>query len=187
MDATRCLRDEHQVILKVLDCFDIALQRSRTSGAVSREVFEPFLEFFRGFADKCHHCKEEGHLFPCMEGKGVPREGGPIGVMLQEHQQGRQRVRAMAEELETADAGDAVAVERVLDQGQKYLELLRAHIFKENNVLFNMADQLIREGDLARLAESYESTENEPGYQSTFGHCHDIADRLIQAYGVGDG
>jgi hypothetical protein len=119
------------VILKVLDCFDIALQRARTSGAVSREVFEPFVDFFRGFADKCHHCKEEDRLFPCLEEKGIPREGGPIGVMLLEHQQGRQRVRTIADELESADAGDAVAIEAVLDQGQKFLELLRGHIDKK--------------------------------------------------------
>jgi hemerythrin-like domain-containing protein len=70
------------VILKVLDCFDLALQQARAGGTASREVFEPFLEFFRGFADKCHHCKEEDRLFPCMEARGIPREGGPIGVML---------------------------------------------------------------------------------------------------------
>jgi hemerythrin-like domain-containing protein len=75
-----------------------------------------------------------------MESKGIPREGGPIGVMLLEHQQGRQRVRAMADDLESADGGDAVSMERVLDQGQAFLELLRGHINKEDNILFNMAD-----------------------------------------------
>jgi hemerythrin-like domain-containing protein len=172
------------VILKVLDCFDIALQQARTSGTARREVFEPFIEFFRGFADKCHHCKEEDRLFPCMEQKGIPREGGPICVMLLEHQQGRQRVRAMADDLESADGGDTVSIERVLDQGQAFLELLRGHINKENNILFNMADQLILDSDLAQLAESYETAENEPGYQSTFGSCRDIADRLMGLYGV---
>ena len=57
MDATRCLRDEHQVILKMLDCFAIALQQARDSNTVSREAFDPFVEFFRSFADKCHHCR----------------------------------------------------------------------------------------------------------------------------------
>jgi hemerythrin-like domain-containing protein len=172
------------VILKVLDCFDLALQQGRTSGTASRETFEPFVEFFRGFADKCHHCKEEDRLFPRMEEKGIPREGGPIGVMLLEHQQGRQHVRAIAEELEAADSGDAVSIERVLEQGQKYLELLRGHIFKEDNVLFNMADQLIQGGDLSQLTESYDAAETEPDYQSTLGSCRAIADHLVQTYGA---
>jgi hemerythrin-like domain-containing protein len=185
VSATRCLRDEHQVILKVLGCFDQVLQRARATGTVSRDAFGPFLEFFRGFADACHHCKEEDRLFPCLEARGVPREGGPIGVMLLEHEQGRRRVRAMAEELDAADGGDRVSAERVLDQGQQFLELLRAHIAKEDNVLFNMADHLVEGDDLARLNEGYAAAEGEPGYQSTFGHCRDIADRLIRAHGGG--
>jgi hemerythrin-like domain-containing protein len=184
VNATRCLREEHQVILKVLDCFDRVLQAGRASGTVTRAVFEPFLEFFRGFADQCHHCKEEDRLFPCLEAKGVPREGGPIGVMLNEHEQGRRRVRAMGDELDAADGGDAISAERVLEQGQQFLELLRAHIAKEDNVLFNMADQLVGGDDLARLAESYAAAESEPGYQGTFGHCRDIADRLIRDHGA---
>ncbi len=89
MEATRCLRDEHQVILRVLDRFEIALALSEESGEVPRATYQPFLEFFRGFADLCHHCKEEDRLFPVLEKNGVPREGGPIGVMLYEHQLGR--------------------------------------------------------------------------------------------------
>jgi hemerythrin-like domain-containing protein len=107
--------------------------------------------------------------------------------MLLEHQQGRQRVRAMADDLDSADGGDAVSIERVLDQGQAFLELLRGHINKEDNILFNMADQLIQGGDLSQLAESYETAESEAGYQSTFGGCRDIADRLMEKYGVGSG
>jgi hemerythrin-like domain-containing protein len=183
VDATRCLRDEHQVILRVLDCFDEVLQKGRSSGRVSREAFEPFLEFFRGFADRCHHCKEEDRLFPCLEARGVPREGGPIGVMLREHEQGRRRVRAMAEEIEAADGGDAVSTERVLEQGQQFLELLRAHIAKEDNVLFNMADQLVQGEELSRLSEGYEAAANETGYRSTFDRCRGIADRLVRDYG----
>ena len=71
MDTTRCLREEHALILKVLDCFEIALDRARRDGRVSSQVFDPFVEFFRGFADRCHHCKEEDRLFPCLERCGM--------------------------------------------------------------------------------------------------------------------
>ncbi len=96
MHPTECLRNEHQIILIVLSCFEIALARARQSGCVQQVEFEPFVEFFRGFADKCHHCKEEDRLFPCLERKGIPREGGPIGVMLYEHEQARKHVRTIA-------------------------------------------------------------------------------------------
>ena len=181
---TQCLRNEHQIILIVLSCFEIALGRARQSGEISRELFDPFVEFFQGFADRCHHCKEEDRLFPCLERKGIPREGGPIGVMLYEHEQARKHVRAISGALEAADTGDARAIQTILEHGQSYLELLRAHIGKENNVLFEMADQLVQGADLADLVSTYNEAEKEPTYDDTYTKCRAIADRLVDEYGI---
>ncbi len=183
---TECLRNEHQIILIVLSCFEIALARARQSGCVRQVDFEPFVEFFRGFADKCHHCKEEDRLFPCLERKGIPREGGPIGVMLYEHEQGRKHVRAIAGALEAADTGEASAIRTVLEHGQSYLELLRAHIGKENNVLFEMADQLVQGADLSDLVTAYDEAEKDPTYDDTYTRCRAIAKHLTETYALFD-
>jgi hemerythrin-like domain-containing protein len=184
VDATRCLRDEHQVILRVLDCFEIALRRSQDSGQVTRQIYSPFVEFFRGFADKCHHCKEEDRLFPRMEKKGIPREGGPIGVMLYEHQQARMHVRAIAEHLDAADRGERAAIRKVLDHGDEFLELLRAHISKEDHCLFGMADQVVQGADLTALVRAYGDAESRSDYRETFSRCRVIADELTVMYKV---
>ena len=73
-------------MLKILDK---VCARLESKEKVDPEHLEPIVEFFRVFADKCHHGKEEDLLFPEMEKAGVPKEMGPIGVMLAEHQQGR--------------------------------------------------------------------------------------------------
>jgi hemerythrin-like domain-containing protein len=184
MDTTRCLREEHRVILKVLDCFEIALGRARRSGRVTREEFAPFIEFFQGFADRCHHCKEEDRLFPCLERCGMPREGGPIAVMLREHDLGRAHVRAVAESLPAADAGNGAAVQAVHDQGGRFLELLRHHIMKEDHVLFEMADQMVQGGERIALTQAYASAEGEQGYTSTLEACRRLAQDLMVKYGV---
>ncbi len=184
MNATQCLRDEHQVILKVLDCFEIALRTARETGEVTREVFDPFVEFFRGFADQCHHCKEEDRLFPCLQRQGVPREGGPIGVLLQEHTVARMRVKMIAHELPAAHGGDPVSTQTVLDHGRKFIELMRGHINKEDHCLFGMADEMIRDADLVSLSEEYRSAETEPGYRTTLEYCRTVGARLVKQYGV---
>ncbi|MGD0266766.1 MAG: hemerythrin domain-containing protein, partial [Candidatus Methylomirabilota bacterium] len=38
---------------------------------------------------QCHHGKEENLLFKTMVDRGFPRQGGPIAVMLHEHETGR--------------------------------------------------------------------------------------------------
>lgn len=184
MSATQCLRDEHQVILRVLDCFEIALHQADDNKTVTVETFAPFVEFFKDFADKCHHCKEEDRLFPRLENAGIPREGGPIGVMLYEHEQGRSHIRAIAEHLDAANSGDAAAHTNVIEHGLDFVALLRSHINKENGVLFNMADQIIRDDNLAALNNDYEAEMNEPTYCTRFQHTRELADTLIAKYGV---
>ncbi|MCP5115953.1 MAG: cation-binding protein [bacterium] len=184
LTATRCLRDEHKVIRTVLDCFEIALRNSKASGRVSREVYDPFIEFFHGFADRCHHCKEEDRLFPCMQAHGLPREGGPIAAMLAEHRAGREAVRAIAESLDAADGGDRSAIRAVLFEGRGFLVLLRNHISKENRMLFARADRLIQGDDETALIGEYRAAESEPEYRATATRCRGIADQLARQYGV---
>jgi len=184
MSATQCLRDEHQVIMRVLDCFEIALRQASDSNSVSRDVFAPFVEFFKGFADKCHHCKEEDRLFPRLESAGIPREGGPIGVMLYEHEQGRNHVRTINENLEAADSGEADACAVILEHGSAFLNLLRDHIYKEDDILFNMADQVIQNDNLKVLNQEYDEETSAPEYCARFNQTRQLADTLINQYGV---
>lgn len=181
---TLTLRQEHQVILAVLDCFEAALRGARDRGAVTALEFGPFVEFFRDFADRCHHCKEEDRLFPCLERCGMPREHGPIAVMLHEHEVGRAHVRAMAESLPAADGGDRAAIESVLLRGAAFIDLLRNHILKENHVLFQMADGMIPASERAALAEDFNRADGSEENRRSLAQCRTIAADLCARYGV---
>src|SRR5687768_12709137 len=128
MQATQILMDEHRVIEQVLSCLEqIAAQASRT-GKLDGDAARQALEFLRDFADGCHHGKEEGYLFPLMEAHGFPRNGGPTGVMLHEHELGRRHIEAMTAALEQAEAGAQAAVRQFTKNAQAYVVLLQQHI-----------------------------------------------------------
>ena len=94
---TDILSDKHRVIERVLD----ALQRLTLLPVnQSLEQWRKALEFFRHFTDQCHHFKEEKVLFPALEKHGISRQGGPIGMMLAEHEEGRGHVRLMIASVE---------------------------------------------------------------------------------------
>ena len=57
------------------------------------------LEFLRGFGDRCHHGKEEQHLFAVLAARGLPREVGPLAVLISEHEEGRALLTRMSEAL----------------------------------------------------------------------------------------
>ncbi len=100
-------------------------------------------------------------LFVAMEASGVPVVGGPIGVMLAEHEQGRQYTRLMREAAEVWRAGDTSAVEAVKINGMGYVNLLRQHIQKENNILFPMADRVVPLEKQPAIWEKFEQIERE--------------------------
>ncbi|MFO0838478.1 MAG: hemerythrin domain-containing protein [Phycisphaerae bacterium] len=179
MSATEALRQEHQVILKMLDRFEAALSNARKTCSVTAAAFAPFLDFFRGFADRCHHGKEEDRLFPCLNRCGLPSESGPIAVMLEEHRIGRQHVRTMRETLDAAKAGQGDAIKAFLAHGDAFLELLRGHIGKEDNVLFNIADSVVQGRTLDELNAAYQQVEAQPEFVETYARCRAIADAMV--------
>jgi hemerythrin-like domain-containing protein len=130
------------------------------------------------FADRCHHGKEEDLLFPMLEKKGLPRQGGPIAVMLMEHDQGRALIRKMAEAAEAFAAGDAIAAKRWAAPAQGYTQLLRSHIDKENNILFVMAEQLLSDAEQSELSVAFEKVELEKMGAGTHERLHKLMDSL---------
>jgi len=149
------LKAEHQVILGVLDVLENLLDRPPTEGGLETEPLRRCVDFFRFYADACHHAKEEDLLFPVLEARGIPNEGGPIGVMLYEHRVGRTLVARMAEALAGLDAADAAAEGAFREAARDYLELLRQHIFKEDHVLFEAGDGLMTDDDQRGLAARF--------------------------------
>ena len=97
MKPTEVLVDEHNAIIEMLGVVEEVNRRLETGEKVESSDLLDIVDFIQGFADACHHNKEEGILFPAMEAAGIPMRGGPIGVMLQEHEQGRAYARAMKE------------------------------------------------------------------------------------------
>ena len=82
MQATDVLSSEHRVIERVLVSLEQAAQAVEAGASVRPGFFLDAADFIRGFADGCHHRKEENVLFTTMSQHGVLVEGGPtkIGV-----------------------------------------------------------------------------------------------------------
>ncbi len=154
MQATAILKEEHAVIERVLDMLESAVAAVRHGEAIPADFARWSIGFWRLFADGCHHHKEEEALFPLLVSRGLPKEGGPVGVMLSEHELGRRLIREMEAALDEIPVNEA----RFAGAAEGYASLLRQHIWKENNVLFQMADRLLSPADDAQLLEAYEQS-----------------------------
>ena len=176
--ATQVLRNEHDAILRMLEATDEAARQLVGGAHVEPRVLEGLLEFFRLFADKCHHGKEEDLLFPKLEEKGMPGKMGPIGVMLMEHDQGRAFIQQMRQATEEYKQGQAEAARQWASAARGYTGLLRDHIAKENEVLFVMAERLLTADEQQALSAQFEIVEQEKLGPGTHERLHALMDQL---------
>ena len=184
MKPVEILMQEHRVIEVALNCLEAMVQEADAKKRLEREPAEQIIDLIRNFADRCHHGKEEDRLFPAMVAKGIPSEGGPIGVMLMEHDMGRQFVAQMAANIEAAANGDATALQAFSGAAYGYINLLREHIQKEDRILFPMADRFLNDEDQKKLLAEFARVESDHMGAGTHERYLKIAETLAAKYGV---
>ena len=161
MKPTEDLKEEHQGILRMLEILKAIPGKMDSPQKTTKNHIELILEFLKVFVDQCHHGKEEEFLFPALEGAGIRREGGPIGVLLHEHQTGRELVQKMEASLDSLGTGSVGGESTFKAFAESYSKLLTQHIDKENNVLFPMADQRLSQEKQLQMADQFERLEVE--------------------------
>lgn len=180
MEATKILSEEHRVIERVLAALEQAADKLESGQKVGAQFFINATDFIKGFADGCHHVKEEGVLFPAIEAARVPTQGGPVGVMLVEHEEGRRLTRNMRAAAEQLAAGDQSATAELIKNARAYARLLYQHIDKEDRVLFPMADRMVPAAEHDKLLEDFEHVEHEETGAGVHEKYLALADQLEQ-------
>lgn len=184
MRVTEVLKNEHRVIEVVLNCVEKLAEQTRKEKKLDREAAEQVVDFIRTFADGCHHGKEETHLFTALEAEGASRDSGPVGVMLHEHELGRRFVKQMADNIDGAATGEENALIEYVDAAIGYVQLLRAHIQKEDGILFPMADNLLSDEVFEKLSKDFEHVESHHMGEGTHEKYLNLAASLAKKFGV---
>jgi hemerythrin-like domain-containing protein len=171
MNPTQELKDEHQAILLMLEILGKVSDRLEKGETVDVSHLEKAVGFIKIFADKCHHGKEEDLLFPAMEKAGIPRTGGPLGVMLHEHAAGRAFVKAMSDAIRGIRRGDRADARLFAESARGYAVLLSQHIYKEDHILYPMADVRLSPAQQSELSVCFAEVEEKvisPGKHDEF-------------------
>ncbi len=182
MKPIQDLKTEHEGILLMLDILERMSEKIVAGESVPTDHLEQVLDFLEVFADKCHHGKEEKLLFAAMEEAGVPKEGGPLAAMFSEHDRGRQFIKEMKNLLRSSEKGEPGFLEVFTTPALQYVNLLRSHIWKENSVLFPMAEKAISADKLNLIGEQFDRFEKEEIGQGTHEAFHEMLDKLSKIY-----
>ena len=182
MDAIETLMNEHRTIERAIDALVSFVDEVRRKTTDDKAELGRFVTFIREFADACHHGKEEDILFAAMVEAGFPSRGGPIAVMVMEHGQGRVLVGILAELAGQATPWSGDDRQRLARAANGYAELLRAHIHKEDAVLYPMAEQRLSPAQLARVGADCERYEAQTAGAGERDRLHRLAGELLERH-----
>ncbi|NNM53516.1 MAG: cation-binding protein [Spirochaetales bacterium] len=155
MDVTKKLMQEHQLILRYIALIG-RMAATWEPGVNDDEYFSTLrqiVDFIKTYADHFHHAKEEDILFRHLEGPGVLTHCNPIPVMLFDHEEGRTLTARLLEAIETQNRNDALAY------AQGWGEHLTGHIYKEDNVLYPMAEEGLSDFEKSVVLQEYQAAE----------------------------
>lgn len=178
MTATKNLENDHEYILRLIEIMEAICKTDQAD----IEHLENIVKIIREFADGQHHAKEEQMLFPLMVEKGFSLQNGPLSVMLHDHDQGRMFVKGMMDHIALFKANDETALNEIYANMFAYANLLKAHIAKENNVLFRMADQVFSSTEQASLLEKFISVEKGLSQEKSKTDYANMIDQLAKIY-----
>ncbi|MEW5908973.1 MAG: hemerythrin domain-containing protein, partial [Thermodesulfobacteriota bacterium] len=148
------LISEHELIERSMavlkGCLDTVETGRYDSIQMSRSI-----DFLLEIGDKIHNKKEEDFLFPLMQKRGIPSSGGPISVMLQEHQAERELLSKMLKELPGLSSASSSAKSGFKARGIEYLQIRANHIWKENDVLYPIGRKVFQDQDNIDLLNAF--------------------------------
>jgi len=166
------LVDEHRAVSKELAEFEKALIDFKAGGwTLNKEIRVKFSNFFF-FMDEVltkHHLKEEKILFPLLEKRLVENHEHSQGrfsktaidmleddhVKIMQHMALMFNLLALGTQLPDATSA-SLTFDVACDQGFKLVEVLRLHIFREDNVVFSKAQKYITPDEFAGMVTRFE-------------------------------
>jgi hemerythrin-like domain-containing protein len=180
--AIEVLMNEHRLIEQALGSLETFGLEVRAGMSPAQDVIGEYAAFFRGFADDCHHGKEEDILFQRLVERGFPRESGPLAVMYHEHELGRAHVRTLTEVAARPGALSAPDVQVLLASADSYVPLLRQHILKEDRILYPMAIDVLAGPELDAMNTRFDEFEAKMRADGTYDVLQALAERLTSRF-----
>jgi hemerythrin-like domain-containing protein len=165
MTATQVMRAEHRtikIVVKTLGNLALTIEKDQRADAA---LLKTAVEFFRVYADKLHHGKEEALFFPMLVKSGVSPQGCSIDELNQEHKTGRALVGALEEGIAFYEQGKPGAQDSLVRTLRKIVDLYQNHIWKENTMVFPMADKILTEADQKELSGKFAEVDKSVGLE----------------------
>ncbi len=163
-DFIQELKHDHRVIQEVVAGMSAVADLLDSGKQVDPSILGDLVQFLAVFADRCHHAKEEQYLFPLLASKMAQARGKrELDLLEQEHRSAAHLVGELAKVSAAYIQNPLVMRYRVVALLRGLVELYPAHIWKEDYLLFPMAQQNLSDAEQEGLVEKFEEVERDVG------------------------
>ena len=173
---------DHQLIKAVTDAFEVYLSRLPTEKTEHQQDLHRFVTFFREYADRSHHEKEETILMPAMVAAGADWGSEPLDKVRKDHQQERYLMRVLRQAAALRTLWSEEDVRHLKSVGQELVDFQRQHMVKEATLIYPLAKELLvgdKGAQLERELGEFEELRKSHGYD---GWLRELADELVKEY-----
>ncbi len=162
-DFIQELKHDHCVIQEVVAGMSAVADLLDSGKQVDPSILGDLVQFLAVFADHCHHAKEEQYLFPLLVTKADATTKRELQVLEREHRSAAQLVQELAKASAAYIENPLVVKLHVVALLRRLVDLYPAHIWKEDYLLFPIAQQNLSEEEQEDMANRFDDVEREIG------------------------
>jgi hemerythrin-like domain-containing protein len=144
------LTAEHKTMLRIADVLNSMSKKTAEQSEYNPQDVEALFHILCWFGDELHQAKEEGALFPVFTKRCNASEFAAVRHMLFEHEQDRSLMSGIADAIARSNAP------QFAEYAERLAMILRNHIFKEDNILFEMISAKLSSEDDERIVAEFE-------------------------------
>ncbi len=159
MNITQTLEDEHVLILKGLGFLKIAREKIERNEHPPELFFQKAVPFFRNYADKYHHYKEEFLMFGFLAHKKEGHLDLEIGSLRHQHETGRENLTRLEKSINGYAMKNEIAITSLLASLTSFISVLSRHIYREDYLFFPMVEQELSTDEKKHLLKQFEIEE----------------------------
>jgi hemerythrin-like domain-containing protein len=171
MRPTEILAREHALLMLVTRVAEQEVRYMRDTGESRPDELHKVVDFFEFFTEACHDPKEEHVLFARLVDRGLDAETGILGQFYRDHAEFTKRLHEIEHWLRDDKKSGPLDVMELADMLDAYLHLMRAHVAREEELLFTLANGLLSDDDqedLMRAFAAIDAAEADEGVQERY-------------------
>lgn len=154
MDILKQLDSDHENVAKMLDILDKQLDNVQKMKSADFDLMRDVMFYMTRYPDRTHHPLEDLVIHKLVEHDASAREMGEN--ILREHEGLAKKGQAFLDMLVRVTDGAMVLREEIEAAGRDYVAFLRAHMKKEDERLFPLAEKKLTHRDWSEIARSIE-------------------------------